>query len=141
MYEIGVTAQFEAAHRLTGDFGPATRLHGHTYKLEVAVRGERLDATGVLYDVGKLRALVDQLATTLNYQDLNDVPGLSATNTTAESVADYCWEILATDLRGQNLQSLLVRVWESPQVYAARDDSLNRQSFELLAGESAPPTA
>lgn len=141
MYEIGVTAQFEAAHRLVGDFGPATRVHGHTYRLEVVVRGDSLDDRGVLYDIGKLRAVVDQLAASLNYQDLNEVPGLSATNTTAEGVADYCWEILAVDLRGQNLQSLLVRVWESPQVYAARDDSLNRHSFEKLVEESAPPTA
>ncbi|HZF58812.1 MAG TPA: 6-carboxytetrahydropterin synthase, partial [Rubrobacter sp.] len=40
MYEIYVAASFEAAHRLVGDFGPATRLHGHTYRLEVVVRGE-----------------------------------------------------------------------------------------------------
>lgn len=125
MYEIGVTAQFEAAHRLIGDFGPATRVHGHTYTLRVVVRGERLDSTGVLYDIGKLRAAVDELAASLNYRDLNEVPGLAEKNTTAERVADYCWEHLAAGLRGQNLQSLQVRVWESPQVYAGRDDSLN----------------
>ena len=62
MYEIGVTAQFEAAHRLVGDFGPATRVHGHTYRLEAIVRGDRLDNTCVLYDIGKLRAAVDGLA-------------------------------------------------------------------------------
>src|SRR3954451_20071691 len=141
MYEIGVTAQFEAAHRLVGDFGPATRMHGHTYRLEVVIRGSRIDGSGVLYDIGKLRDSVDQLAASLNYQDLNEVPGLGATNTTAERVADYCWEILAVDLRGQNLESLLVRAWESPQVYAARDDSLSRQSFERPAGERPQPPA
>lgn len=53
MYEIGVTAQFEAAHRLVGDFGPATRVHGHTYRLEVMVRGDRLDDRSVLYEIGR----------------------------------------------------------------------------------------
>src|SRR5947209_6655745 len=124
MYEIGVTGQFEAAHSLTGDFGPATRLHGHTYRLEVAVRGERLDGDGALYDIGKLRRLVDDLARSLNYQNLNELPELANMNTTAEVVAQYCWGRLAQELGGQGLASLLVRVWESPQVYAALDDFL-----------------
>jgi 6-pyruvoyltetrahydropterin/6-carboxytetrahydropterin synthase len=126
MYEIGVSAQFEAAHALTGDFGPATRLHGHTYRLEVIVRGERLDSDGVLYDIGKLRTVVDALAASLNYRNLDDVPDLAEMNTTAEALAQYCWGKLAPQLRGQGLTSLLIRVWESPQVYAALDDLLGK---------------
>lgn len=124
MYEIGVVAQFEAAHRLVGDFGPATRLHGHTYRLDVVVRGERLRDDGTLYDVGTLRGLVDGLAGELSYRNLDEVPGLSGRNTTAEAVAHFCWERLAVSLGGAGLSSLLVRIWESPQVYAARDDSV-----------------
>lgn len=124
MYEIGVVAQFEAAHRLVGDFGPATRLHGHTYRLEVVVRGERLSDDGALYDIGRLRGAVDELAASLHYHDLAEVAGLAGVNTTAEAVARHCWEALAPPLRGQGLASLLVRVWESLQVYAARDEQL-----------------
>ena len=124
MYEIYVAAQFEAAHRLVGDFGPATRIHGHTYRMEVIVRGESLSDDGTLYDVGELRTNVEELAASLHYRDLNDVPGLTRVNTTAEAVADYCWEKLAPPLRGRDLGSLTVRIWESPQVYAAREDSL-----------------
>jgi 6-pyruvoyltetrahydropterin/6-carboxytetrahydropterin synthase len=124
MFEVGVSAQFEAAHRLIGDFGPATRLHGHTYRLDVAVRGERLAGDNTLYDIGKLREAVDGLASELHYQDLNDVAGLEGVNTTAEAVASFVWERLAPDLREAGLTALMVRVWESPQVYAARDDSL-----------------
>ena len=124
MYEIGVVGQFEAAHRLVGDFGPATRLHGHTYRLEVVVRGARLRDDGTLYDIGRLRDLVDALVSALHYRDLGEVPGLAGVNTTAEAVARYCWETLAASLRDANLATLLVRVWESPQVYAARDDAL-----------------
>ncbi len=124
MFEIGVVGQFEAAHRLVGDFGPATRLHGHTYRLEVVVRGARLRDDGTLYDIGRLRAEVDRLVATLHYRDLAEVPGLAGVNTTGEAVAHYCWETLAPSLRGASLATLLVRVWESPQVYAARDDAL-----------------
>jgi len=124
MYEVYVATQFEAAHRLVGDFGPATRPHGHTYRMEVLVRGERLSDDGVLYDIGELRTAVEDLASSLHYRDLNEVPDLAGVNTTAEAVADYCWERLAPPLRSHDLDSLTVRIWESLQVYAAREDSL-----------------
>ena len=124
MYEIYVATQFEAAHRLVGDFGPATRTHGHTYRMEVIVRGEHLADDDTLYDIGELRPPVEDLAASLHYRDLNEVPDFAGVNTTAEAVADYCWEELAPLLRGRSLASLTVRIWESPQVYAAREDIL-----------------
>lgn len=124
MYEIYVATQFEAAHRLVGDFGPATRLHGHTYRVEVIVRGERLKDDETLYDIGKLRPAVGELAASLHYRDLDETPGLKGVNTTAEAVARHCWEELAPDLRDEGLDSLAVRIWESPEVYAARDELL-----------------
>ena len=124
MYEVYVAAQFEAAHRLVGDFGPATRMHGHTYRMEVILRGEGLKDGGTLYDIGRLRPAVEELAASLHYRDLNEVPDLTGVNTTAEAVAHYCWDKLASPLGDQGLDSLTVRIWESPQVYAAREEKL-----------------
>ncbi|HEX2739640.1 MAG TPA: 6-carboxytetrahydropterin synthase [Rubrobacter sp.] len=126
MYEIFVAARFEAAHRLVGDFGPASRMHGHTYRMEVIVRGQHLGDDVTLYDIGELGQAVEGLAASLDYRDLNEVPGLAGVNTTAEAVADYCWESLASPLRNDGLDSLVVRIWESPDAYAAREDSLAR---------------
>lgn len=125
MYEVYVAVGFEAAHRLLGDFGPATRMHGHTYRMEVMVRGQRLAKDGTLYDIGRLKQDVDELVASLDYQDLNEVPGLAGVNTTAEAVADFCWERLAPPLRDRGLDSLAVRIWESPDAYAAREDDLD----------------
>jgi 6-pyruvoyltetrahydropterin/6-carboxytetrahydropterin synthase len=124
MYEIYVAVRFEAAHRLVGDFGPATRTHGHTYRMEVIVRGEHLGDDGTLYDIGGLEQAVEGLAGSMHYRELNEVPGLEGVNTTAEAVASYCWDKLAEPLRGQGLDSLMVRIWESPDAYAAREDAL-----------------
>ena len=124
MYEIYVAARFEAAHRLVGDFGPATRTHGHTYRMEVIVRGRHLGDDGTLCDIGELGQAVEGLAGSMHYMDLNEVSGLAEVNTTAEAVASYCWEKLAEPLRGQGLDSLTVRIWESPDAYAAREDAL-----------------
>jgi 6-pyruvoyltetrahydropterin/6-carboxytetrahydropterin synthase len=124
MYEIYVAARFEAAHRLVGNFGPAARTHGHTYRMEVIVRGKHLGDDGTLYDIGELGQTVEALAGSMHYRDLNEVPGLEGVNTTAEAVASYCWDKLAELLRGQGLDSLTVRIWESPDAYAAREDAL-----------------
>ena len=125
MYEIYFAARFEAAHRLVGNFGPATRTHGHTYRLEVILRGQQLGDDGTLYDIGELGQAVEGLAGSMHYRDLNEVPGLEGVNTTAEAVASYCWEKLAQSLRGRGLDSLTVRIWESPDAYAAREDALD----------------
>ena len=87
MYEVYVAARFEAAHRLVGDFGPATRTHGHTYRLEVILRGQHLGDDGTLYDIGELGQALESLVGSMHYRDLNEVPGLQEVNTTAEAVA------------------------------------------------------
>jgi 6-pyruvoyltetrahydropterin/6-carboxytetrahydropterin synthase len=125
MYEVYVAARFEAAHRLLGNFGPAARTHGHTYRLEVIVRGQHLGEDGTLYDIGELGRAVEGLAGSMHYRDLNEVPGLAEVNTTAEALASYCWDKLAEPLRGQGLDSLTVRIWESPDACAAREDALS----------------
>src|SRR5947209_9308061 len=120
VFEVGVVGSFEAAHRLVGDFGPATRMHGHTYRLDVVVRGERLVDGNVLYDIGRLQPEIQALAASLHYRDLNELSAFAGSNTTAEAVASYCWDQLAASLHGKGLSSLLVRAWESPQIYAGR---------------------
>jgi 6-pyruvoyltetrahydropterin/6-carboxytetrahydropterin synthase len=86
-FEIGITDEFEAAHSLNGDFGPATRLHGHTYGVEVRAEAREINSTGTFYDIGRLRAELKSVLEHLHYRNLNEVPELVGTNTTAEAVA------------------------------------------------------
>ena len=118
MYEIGVVVHFEAAHRLKGDFGPATRLHGHTYRVEVTARGPALAGDGTLCDLSVLDGAVREAAGGLHLRDLDEVPGLQGRNTTAEEVARHLHEDIAPRLAGRGLASLAVRVWESPERFA-----------------------
>ena len=100
-------------------------MHGHTYRMEVILRGQHLADDGTLYDIGELGQAVEGLAGSMHYRDLNEVPGLAGVNTTAEAIASYCWEELAKPLHGRGLDSLTVRIWESPDAYAAREDALD----------------
>ncbi len=119
MFAIGVVTQFEAAHQLRGDFGPASRLHGHTYRVEIEVAGSKLQPDGTLFDIGKLQAWVDAIVQELHYQNLDEHAAFSDRNTTAEELARYVWNALAPRLDSHGLASLRVRIWESPQAFAA----------------------
>lgn len=117
-FEVGVVTHFEAAHRLQGDFGPATRTHGHTYRVEVSVAGPRLREDGTLCDLGLLQPAVEDAVRALHYQDLDALPAFVGRNSTAEQVARYVADQVAPRLDGQGVTTLTVRVWESGQAFA-----------------------
>lgn len=120
MFEVGVVARFSASHRLKGDFGPATRQHGHDYRVELAVRGERLREDGTLCDLAMLEERLGAAVAPLN-GNLDEVPELGDPNSTAEIVARHVARLVARDLGGRGLLSLIVKVWESPSAYAAHE--------------------
>ncbi len=119
VFEVGVTVGFSAAHRLRGEFGPASRLHGHSYRVTVTVSGERLDESGALYDAGELRRLVGQLCNQLDYRDLDALEPPLAGNTTAERLAEFFVERLAPQLAGSGLHEVAATVRESEDVHAS----------------------
>lgn len=119
MFEVGVVGQFEAAHSLRGPFGPATRKHGHTYRVEAAVRGTGLRDDGTLMDITVLQAAMDAVLGDMHLRDLDDVADLAGRNTTAEEVACFVWNrIVARVVDTTSLTSLSVKVWESPRAFA-----------------------
>ena len=126
MFEIGIIDEFEAAHALSGDFGPAARLHGHTYRVEVRLEGPDLDASGALYDIGALRRALREVLDEMHYRNLNDLPALAGVNTTAERVARYIFDGLASAVSPpariigkSNLFDLKVTVWESSSAFGS----------------------
>jgi 6-pyruvoyltetrahydropterin/6-carboxytetrahydropterin synthase len=125
IFEIGITAEFESAHSLSGDFGPATRLHGHTYRVEVRADARDIDSTGTFYDIGRLRSELSSVLEPLHYRNLNEVAELAETNTTAEALARYIFQKLAPVVRTGGVEGLKVTVWESSSSFASY-----RESFE-----------
>jgi 6-pyruvoyltetrahydropterin/6-carboxytetrahydropterin synthase len=93
-FEIFKAVHFEAAHFLPmGDAARGhRRLHGHSFKLEVALRGERREGQAWVEDLDRLTAALDELRKTLDHQMLNDVPGLETP--TLENICAYAAGIL-----------------------------------------------
>lgn len=90
--------RFEAAHYLPNvpEGHKCRRMHGHSFRGEIAVRGHVDPATGWLIDFADLRRSVDPIVARLDHYLLNEVEGLE--NPTAERVAVWIWERLAPGL-------------------------------------------
>jgi 6-pyruvoyltetrahydropterin/6-carboxytetrahydropterin synthase len=76
--EISQRFYFDAAHRLLREIDAASsrRIHGHTYHAEVSVRGSANPATGMIMDLGLIRAEVEKVRALLDHHFLDEVEGL-----------------------------------------------------------------
>ncbi len=101
--------RFEAAHVLPFHPGKCSRLHGHSYRLEVAVEGplhEAGPASGMVVDFDELARIVRrEVIDKLDHASLNDL----MPNPTAELIAQWIWATLEPHLAG--LSELVV--WET----------------------------
>jgi 6-pyruvoyltetrahydropterin/6-carboxytetrahydropterin synthase len=83
--------RFEAAHRLprVPEGHKCARLHGHSFKVELAIEGLVNPDTGFLIDYSRIEELWQPLHDQLDHNYLNDVPGLE--NPTSEILAHWLW--------------------------------------------------
>jgi 6-pyruvoyltetrahydropterin/6-carboxytetrahydropterin synthase len=98
---------FEAAHRLPNL--PAehkcSRLHGHSFRVEIHVDGPVGDGLGWVVDFGEIKRVFRPVLEQLDHRYLNDIEGLE--NPTSENLAAWIWERVASELPG--LSSVVVR--------------------------------
>ncbi len=90
--ELTKEFRFEAAHRLphVPPGHKCGRLHGHSFRFEVAVAGEVDPKTGWLLDYGDIKAAAEPLLAQLDHYNLNDIPGLE--NPTSEILARWIYD-------------------------------------------------
>jgi 6-pyruvoyltetrahydropterin/6-carboxytetrahydropterin synthase len=76
------------AHSFKGEvFGPAQRLHGATFVVDLELRRPDLDADGIVADIGLVGELLRSVLAPLNYRNLDDLPEFAGRNTTTEVLA------------------------------------------------------
>lgn len=123
--EITRVFTFDAAHTLDQHEGRCGSLHGHTYRLEITVRGER-DARGMVVDFEDLKELVQGffLEPHLDHRFLNDT---LPCNPTAENMVEWFFDLWEERVAGRFPNASLERVvlWETPTAAAA----LNRRDW------------
>jgi len=113
MFEIRVEEKFSAAHQLKGYEGKCEELHGHNYRVEVAISGKDLTEAGLLLDFKEvkrvLREIIDEY---FDHKMLNEVELFKDRNPSAENIAQVIFYLVKEKLP-KNVRLEWVRVWET----------------------------
>jgi 6-pyruvoyltetrahydropterin/6-carboxytetrahydropterin synthase len=126
MFYIGKTFTFDASHRLDHlpDDHKCSRLHGHTYRVEVGLSARSVAAPeGWVYDYGDLKAFKEWIDNNLDHRHLNDFMlqefGEPQIPSTAENLAYALYHKLFQILSiPGNVSVDYVRVCETPNTFA-----------------------
>jgi 6-pyruvoyltetrahydropterin/6-carboxytetrahydropterin synthase len=96
--EIYKAFTIEAAHRLPNlpDDHKCSRLHGHSFRIEIHVSGDVDETTGWVVDFADISKAFKPLFETLDHHYLNDIEGLE--NPTSENLAKWVWKKLESEL-------------------------------------------
>ncbi len=112
--------KFDAAHNLVNYHGKCERLHGHTYRLSVTLKGSP-DSEGMICDFAEIKSVVKELVLSkLDHAYINDV----LSQPTAEYIAQWIFRVLDEPLRGDKCELFEIRVWETENssVMCRRED-------------------
>jgi len=148
MYSVCVRDHMMIAHSFRGAvFGPAQRLHGATYVVDVEFRRLLLDADGLVVDIGlaanALRAVLEEL----NYRNLDELPQFEGRNTTTEFLARAVFDRIAAriaagelgaDARAGGVAALRIALQESHVAWAAFEGPLPAPGAVATSAAAAP---
>lgn len=137
MFCLGVSDHVMIAHSFADPFfGPAQRLHGATYGVEVTIRTPRLGPHHVVMDIGALRDIVREALAQLDYSNLDEHPAFPGRTSTTERVAEHLAGVIArqvsrlpSDAAPAAPARVCVLLRESPVAWA---------SFEVELAGGAP---
>jgi len=115
MYELMVEETFDAAHALRGYEGACENLHGHTWKVQVFLKGAKLNKLGLLEDFKTIKQRLSSALQPFDHKLLNDAPPFDKKNPTSENLA----ETLFRGLKKEYPSLSKVTVWESATTNAS----------------------
>jgi 6-pyruvoyl-tetrahydropterin synthase len=132
MYSVSVRDHFMIAHSFSGEvFGPARRLHGATYVVDVEFRKADLDEHGIVVDIGRAAEALRAVLAGLSYRNLDEEPSFNGRNTTSEFLARVVFDGIGAAIRrgglgpgARGVESLRVTLHESHVASAAFDGPL-----------------
>jgi len=104
-----VEDNFDAAHQLLGYQGPCENLHGHTFRVQLFLTGDKLEKEGFLIDFKKIKAVLADAIREFDHRNLNELTVFKSQNPTSENIARTIYERVAAKLPVSK-----VTVWESP---------------------------
>jgi 6-pyruvoyl-tetrahydropterin synthase len=97
MYAVEVRDHVMIAHSIKGDvFGPAQKLHGATYVIDVRFMRKELDENDIVVDIGLAIDTVKETLASINYSNLDEHPDFKGRRSTTEAVAKWVFDKMKT---------------------------------------------
>jgi 6-pyruvoyltetrahydropterin/6-carboxytetrahydropterin synthase len=132
MYTVCVRDHMMIAHSFTGDvFGPAQRLHGATYVVDVEFRRPELDGDGIVVDIGLAGTVLHDVLGAMNYRNLDAQSEFAGRNTTTEFLARTIFDRLVQAIAAGKLgpsaaavTAMRITLHESHVAWAAYEGAL-----------------
>ena len=118
MYELKVVTKFAAAHQLTMVGEKCENMHGHNWKIEVYVTGEKTDDSGVLMDFGIIKKQVREIMVMLDHKYLNELDYFQQSQPSSENIAYFVDTELQKRMDNQVVSISKVTAWESDDAAA-----------------------
>ena len=112
MYELHIESEFAAAHCLRGYTGQCERLHGHNWRVQVALQAELLNDLGMAIDFKDAKALLAKVVAAFDHRNLNELPPFEKDNPTTENVSRVIYHELSK-IMPQGISVKSVTTWES----------------------------
>ncbi|RLA91276.1 MAG: 6-carboxytetrahydropterin synthase QueD [Deltaproteobacteria bacterium] len=113
MFEIKVIEYFSAAHFLQNYHGKCENIHGHNWKVEVAVRSALLNEGGMVMDFKILKQELKKVLSTLDHKSLNELEYFSKIEPSSENIAYFIFNQLKEKINSYGFQLKYVSAWES----------------------------
>tara|TARA_B110000014_G_C19639046_1_gene336896 strand:+ start:23 stop:439 length:417 start_codon:yes stop_codon:yes gene_type:complete len=134
MYIVCVRDHFMIAHSFKGKvFGPAQKLHGATYVVDVEFRRLQLDEDGVIVDIGLASETLKSILKELNYKNLDESDEFTEKNTTTEFLAHTIFQRMEAKVHegllgtlALSLDSMRVTLHESHVAWAAYEGPIDK---------------
>jgi len=100
MYAVEVRDHIMIAHSFRGEFfGPAQRLHGATFVVDIAFFRESLTSDGVVVDIGRAHEALKATLAPLNYRNLDEVEAFKGKQTTTEFLSRHIFDAMSAATR------------------------------------------
>ena len=118
MYELRVVTRFAAAHQLSMVGSKCENMHGHNWKIEVYVTGDKLNAGGVLVDFGEIKAQLADVMKKLDHKYLNELDYIPDGKPSSENIAYFVATELQSKINSSSARVSRVTAWESDDACA-----------------------
>ncbi len=120
MYSVKIRQHIMIAHSFAHPgFGPAQKMHGATYIVDVTFFTPTLNDMAVVIDISLAHDALKEVLTPLNYQNLDELPQFKGQLTTTEFLAKYIHDEVKKIVSGQFNGKLKVTLGESHIAWAS----------------------